>query len=38
MVDLAWKFDLRRGAVSYVAQRGEEMAKEGDYQLEIRVI
>lgn len=37
-VDLARKFDLTRGAVSYVAQRGEEMAKERDYQLEIRVI
>jgi len=34
MVDLARKFDITPAAVSYAVQRGEKMAREGDYQLE----
>ena len=34
MVDLARKFDITPAAVSYAVQRGEKMAKEGEYQLE----
>ena len=34
MVDLARKFDMTPGAVSYAVQRGEKMAKERGYQLE----
>jgi putative transposase len=35
IVDLARKFDITPAAVSYAVQRGEKMAKESDYQLEI---
>jgi len=35
MVDLAIKFDMTPAAVSYAVQRGEKIAKEGSYQLEI---
>jgi len=34
MVDLARKFDMTPAAVSYAVQRGEKIAKDGDYQLE----
>jgi len=34
MVDLARRFDVTPGAVSYAVQRGEKIAKEGDYQLD----
>jgi len=35
MVDLARRFDITPAAVSCAAQRGEQWAKENDYQLEI---
>ena len=35
MVDLARRFDMTPSAVSYALQRGEKIAKEGSYQLEI---
>ncbi len=34
MVDLAKKFAITPAAVSYAVQRGEQVAKERDYQLE----
>ena len=34
MVDVARKFDIPPGAVSYAVQRGEKMVKERDYQME----
>ena len=34
MVDLARKLDITPGAVSYAVQRGEKIAKEGDYKLD----
>ena len=34
IVDLARKFDLTPAAVSCAVQRGKQMAKEKDYQLE----
>jgi hypothetical protein len=34
MVDLARKFDITPGAVSYAVQRGEKIAKEGGHQLD----
>jgi len=34
MVDLARRFDITPGAVSYAVQRGERIAKEGDYHLD----
>ena len=34
MVDLARKFDIKPGAVSYAVQRGEKIAKEGGHQLD----
>ena len=38
MVDLARRFDITPAAVSYAVQRGEKMAKERDFQLEVKVI
>ncbi|MBW2065653.1 MAG: transposase, partial [Deltaproteobacteria bacterium] len=34
MVDLARRFDITPGAVSYAVVRGEKIAKEGDYHLD----
>jgi hypothetical protein len=34
MVDLARKLDITPGAVSYAVQRGDIIAKEGNYQLD----
>jgi hypothetical protein len=34
MIDLAKRFGMTISAVSYAVQRGEKIAKEGDYQLE----
>jgi len=34
VVDVVRKFDITHAAVSYAVQRGEKMAKGGDYQLE----
>jgi len=38
MVDLARKFDITPGAISYAVQRGEKIAKEGGYELDNQVI
>ncbi|MFC1891991.1 hypothetical protein ACFLZT_06325 [Thermodesulfobacteriota bacterium] len=34
MVDLARKLEITPGAISYSVQRGEKIAKDGNYQLD----
>ncbi|MBW1999395.1 MAG: hypothetical protein JRJ29_15720 [Deltaproteobacteria bacterium] len=38
MVDLARRFDITPGAISYAVRRGEKIAKERGYQLDNEVI